>query len=523
MDTPMKTIPLLFIIVSTVAFGQIPRTISYQGLLTNSSGALVADGTYTLTIRLFRQATGGTAVFTETHSASVAKGVYNITIGSVTTLPDSLQFDRPYFLSVAVNSGSQLNPRTPLTAAPYALHAETAETATKLIGAKSLALPFRDTNRAGTTAFSITNIKTGGHVAEFRNENPLNTGPASVYAINASSGPTIESINIGEGKALKLEIANKESGAAVLDASTNGTGNVARLSIDNMESNATLLLANTRGKSGSAAQFAVDLDSNGSPALISWSLSKKPNSVSLYALKGYGSTPPEGGAIFGYCDQQAGIIGMSLHGKGISARSSTNIALYANSNTSTAIYAESEYAPTLILNQREAGDIAVFRQDSVNKARIDQTGKGFFNGGTQNSGADVAEAFAVVGKPSAYEPGDVLVIAPQHTRTVEKSSVPYATNVLGVHAAKPGVLLTERYSDADLSDLVPMGVVGVLLTKVTNEGGPIRAGDLLVTSSTLGHAMKADRAKLGFGMVLGKALESFNGTAGFIQAFINVK
>jgi hypothetical protein len=74
-----------------------------------------------------------------------------------------------------------------------------------------------------------------------------------------------------------------------------------------------------------------------------------------------------------------------------------------------------------------------------------------------------------------------------------------------------------------MSDLVPMGVVGVLHTKVTNEGGAIRAGDLLVTSSTEGHAMKADPAKLGFGMVLGKALQDFDGPSGVIQVFVNVK
>ena len=92
-----------------------------------------------------------------------------------------------------------------------------------------------------------------------------------------------------------------------------------------------------------------------------------------------------------------------------------------------------------------------------------------------------------------------------------------------MHATKPGVLLTERDVDSDMSDLVPMGVVGVLYTKVTNEGGPIEAGDLLVTSSTPGHAMKADPAKLGFGMVLGKALEDLTVPTGVIQVFVNVK
>lgn len=43
------------------------------------------------------------------------------------------------------------------------------------------------------------------------------------------------------------------------------------------------------------------------------------------------------------------------------------------------------------------GNVAVFRSGNANRARIDKMGRGFFNGGTQNSGADVAEAFQVEG------------------------------------------------------------------------------------------------------------------------------
>ena len=75
-----------------------------------------------------------------------------------------------------------------------------------------------------------------------------------------------------------------------------------------------------------------------------------------------------------------------------------------------------------------------------------------------------------------------------------------------------------------VDDLVPMGVVGVIPTKVTGENGPIRRGDLLVTSSTPGHAMKADREKVEIGMVIGKALEDFDGSGnGLIKVLVNVK
>ncbi|MBI4577454.1 MAG: hypothetical protein HY722_14435 [Planctomycetes bacterium] len=48
-------------------------------------------------------------------------------------------------------------------------------------------------------------------------------------------------------------------------------------------------------------------------------------------------------------------------------------------------------------------------------------------------------------------------------------------------------------------------LLGVVSCKVTTEGGALRPGDLLVTSSTLGHAMRDDDP--GVGMVIGRALD----------------
>ncbi|HEU4984770.1 MAG TPA: hypothetical protein VFT58_03940, partial [Nitrososphaera sp.] len=183
--------------------------------------------------------------------------------------------------------------------------------------------------------------------------------------------------------------------------------------------------------------------------------------------------------------------------------------------------------PVMLVEQHSTGNIAVFKQGNpgtVNVARIDATGRGFFNGGTQNSGADLAEAFDVEGDIRSDEPGDVLVIALEKDRAVAKSAGPYSTLVLGVYATKPGVLLTEEQIDADMKDKVPMGVIGVIPTKVCLEGGAIKKGDLLVTSSIAGVAMKADAEKIKPGQVIGKALENYNTDAiGKIRVYVNCK
>lgn len=171
-----------------------------------------------------------------------------------------------------------------------------------------------------------------------------------------------------------------------------------------------------------------------------------------------------------------------------------------------------------------SGSLATFQSANANMARIDKTGKGFFNGGTQNSGADVAEAFDVEGNTSEYEPGDILIISTDSDRTVEKSSKPYSNLVAGVYATKPGVLLTEENIDSELFGKVPMGVIGVIPTKVCLEGGKIKRGDLLVTSSKFGVAMKANPKKVKIGQVIGKALQDYDqNEIGKIKVLVNIK
>jgi hypothetical protein len=204
------------------------------------------------------------------------------------------------------------------------------------------------------------------------------------------------------------------------------------------------------------------------------------------------------------------------------------IAVYANGG-SRGVYARATGNGGLPLiaeayGQQVPQNIALFNAGGFPRARIDSTGKGFFNGGTQTGGADIAEAMAVVGPVAEYEPGDVLVVSAERDATLETSATAYSTLVVGVYATRPGVLLTERHIDADMSDTVPLGVIGILPTKVSAENGPIARGDLLVTSSTAGHAMRGtDKGRM-LGAVLGKALEPFDGPGtGVIRVLVNVR
>ncbi len=111
---------MVLMLSGQIAWSQIPQTISYQGVLTDANGIVVSNGNYQLTFRLYDVAAGGTALWTETHSAvTVDNGVFNVILGSLTSF--NLPFDKQYYLGVSVGGDPELAPRIQLASSPYSL------------------------------------------------------------------------------------------------------------------------------------------------------------------------------------------------------------------------------------------------------------------------------------------------------------------------------------------------------------------------------------------------------------------
>jgi hypothetical protein len=125
-------------------------------------------------------------------------------------------------------------------------------------------------------------------------------------------------------------------------------------------------------------------------------------------------------------------------------------------------------------------------------------------GDVRLAGADCAEEFDLdEGQPS--EPGTVMVIS--DAETLRQCMDAYDTKVAGVLSGagdcKPGILLG-WYSSRHMR--IPLALTGRVYCKVDADYAPIALGDLLTTSPTPGHAMKATDPLKAFGAVIGKAL-----------------
>ncbi|MCU1320811.1 MAG: hypothetical protein JWM43_460 [Acidobacteriaceae bacterium] len=139
-------------------------------------------------------------------------------------------------------------------------------------------------------------------------------------------------------------------------------------------------------------------------------------------------------------------------------------------------------------------------------------------------GGDYAESINVTGDRKNYEAGDVLVLDPETPGKVLKVIEPYSTLVAGIYSTKRGIVGRRQLTDPKTANTeVPMAMIGIVPTKVSAENGPIKVGDLLVTSSTPGHAMKGTDRNLMSGAVVGKAMGSLASGASVIEVLVTLQ
>jgi hypothetical protein len=117
----------MILALAQLGWGYTPGQITYQGVLKDASGDIVADGPYTIIFRLYDVESGGTDIgWSETHSVTTTDGVFSVVLGDAAAGGQSFSgggvalFDAPYWLEIELG-GTALTPRTRLTAVPYAM------------------------------------------------------------------------------------------------------------------------------------------------------------------------------------------------------------------------------------------------------------------------------------------------------------------------------------------------------------------------------------------------------------------
>lgn len=205
----------------------------------------------------------------------------------------------------------------------------------------------------------------------------------------------------------------------------------------------------------------------------------------------------------------AGVMGINDNGGwGVTGRSERNTGVSGESRTGIGVHGISTHLAGFFEgNVKVVGELYV--QGNV---RIAQGGDVILEG------ADCAEHFDIA-DTAEITPGTVLVIGKEGA--LEESNQAYDRKVAGVVSGagrfKPGIVLDKR---EHAENRQPIALAGKVYCKVDAEFGAIEVGDLLTTSPTAGHAMKAQDPARAFGALLGKALGALPDGRGLIPVLV---
>lgn len=197
--------------------------------------------------------------------------------------------------------------------------------------------------------------------------------------------------------------------------------------------------------------------------------------------RGVVGSSPDFQGVYGHSDTNAGVVGESQDFDGVFgiSHNPAHAGVSGHNPTGLAGYFDGDVVVTRDI--RVAGDIRI-------------------------AGADCAENFDAVEQVAA-PPGTVMVL--DDTGGLRAGDSDYDRRVAGVVSGadgfRPAVIMDSR-PGGDGAGRVPVALVGKVYCKVDGTHVPIAVGDLLTTSRTPGHAMKAEDAGRAFGAVLGKAL-----------------
>ncbi len=137
-------------------------------------------------------------------------------------------------------------------------------------------------------------------------------------------------------------------------------------------------------------------------------------------------------------------------------------------------------------------------------------------------GSDLVEGFD--SQTADLEPGTLMVIDPAHPGQLMPSTSAYDSKVAGIvsgaNGVNPGIKMGQ---DGVMDGKNPIAMTGRVYVKCTIANGRIMPGDLLTTSDTAGHAMKASDRSLAPGATIGKAMSALDKDTGLVLVLVNLQ
>lgn len=336
-------------------YSQAPRTLNYQGALSDQDGMALTDAVYDIEFLLYDAPTGGNNLWSETHSVELRNGIFTVLLGE--TSPLDLSFDKALWLGMRVD-GETLEPRTALSASAYSL------------GGMATELKLND----------VAELNKGFAI-------PINTSDTSMYMgatedwfyISQDTGQFANSKNISkfidinlDAKKLSLFVKNltAESNNLSIFAQSYGADAINAFSADfRAIAGQSLKGSGIYGKSDSGygvfgesksltgvfGRSERSIGVHGYSPIVAGVLGQSDEGIGVSAnsTKYYGllaestesdavhAIAKEGRGVFGSSDKKAGVYGVSIDNYGVYGSSLNSAAVYGEASNDTGVYGTS--------------------------------------------------------------------------------------------------------------------------------------------------------------------------------------
>ncbi len=474
----MKIRLLLFAFLCSLGFfatanAQIPRTISYQGVLADATGTVVPDGSHTLTLKLYTTSSGGSAIYTETQGIGTIKGNFNVLIGSITPIPGSVAFDQPYFLGITVDGGSEMAPRTALNSAPYALNSAHAQTADAL-------------SASATGVVTSINGQSGGIVLQGGGGTTI-TNVGNTFTISSSGGGGGTGIQGVQNADASIAVSNPNGPTASISVASNGitTGKIADGAVTPTKLDATgSVNGNVLTSNGTTVSWQP------SPGLVLPFSSLVNSATDLFVVTNSGTaragtfkntnTTPTSSALYGEVNITsptttiAGVEGKSTNGFGVIGRGgSGSTAIFGTVITGPT--AGAFYAGTGVTGFSDAGH-------GVAGITYSNSSNGVY--GTANGTGTGVKGTSTAGKPGLFE----ITAGANTNNSLEATTVGSGAGIYGANSAATGSTIGVLGEASSTSHGIGAtgGVTGVQGKVVPTTPGGYSAGVRGINNGTSG-------------------------------------
>jgi hypothetical protein len=253
---------------------------------------------------------------------------------------------------------------------------------------------------------------------------------------------------------------------------------------------------------------------------------------------GLGTTSPKDYLHISFDDQFGAFAGLAVQNRNGGANASSGMLFYDQNGALAQFQGFNNANHAYVINNVATGGSINFLTANVSRFAVAANGNVGIGTMTPTTRLQVAGDVTVDGNIGAkyqdvaewvetaepLEAGTVVIVDPTEANRVKAAAKAYDARVAGAVSRQPGLVLGER-SDSR----VMVAQSGRVRVKADARYGAIKIGDLLVTSPTVGYAMRSRPIKVGArsmhrpGTIVGKALEALPSGKGEILVLLTLQ